>query len=97
MSASEILIQIIGGVCLLLWGVSMVNKGLNQAFGSALRRIISNSTSNRIKAFFVGMAAVSHGRLHQSAMPLSATRVVCAFNELARQTGPLPGQQRAGS
>lgn len=51
----EILLQIIGGVCLLLWGVGMVNKGLNQAFGSALRRIISKSTSNRLKAFFVGM------------------------------------------
>jgi len=55
MSPTEILIQVIGGICLLLWGVGMVNKGLNEAFGSSLRRIISNSTSNRFKAFFVGM------------------------------------------
>ena len=55
MSPTEILIQVIGGVCLLLWGVGMVNKGLNEAFGSSLRRIISNSTSNRFKACFVGM------------------------------------------
>ncbi len=33
----------------------MVNTGLNEAFGSALRRIISNSTSNRFKACFVGL------------------------------------------
>src|ERR1035437_9276837 len=59
MSPTEILVQIIGGVCLLLWGVNMVNKGLNQAFGSSLRRLISNSTSNRIKAFFVGMGVAA--------------------------------------
>ena len=59
MSPTEILLQIIGGVCLLLWGVNMVNKGLNQAFGSALRRVISNSTSNRIKAFFVGIGVAA--------------------------------------
>ncbi len=59
MSATEILIQIIGGVCLLLWGVGMVNKGLNQAFGTSLRRIISNSTNNRIKAFFVGIGVAA--------------------------------------
>ena len=56
MSPTEILIQIIGGICLLLWGVSMVNTGLNEAFGSSLRRIISNSTSNRLKACGVGMS-----------------------------------------
>lgn len=39
---------------MLLWGVSMVNAGLNDAFGSALRRVISGSTNNRFKAFFVG-------------------------------------------
>ena len=37
----------------------MVNKGLNQAFGTALRRIISNSTSNRVKAFFVGLGVAA--------------------------------------
>ncbi|MDD9900525.1 MAG: Na/Pi cotransporter family protein [Alphaproteobacteria bacterium] len=44
-----------GGVCLLLWGVSMVSGGLNRAFGASLRRVISNSTSNRFKAFGVGV------------------------------------------
>jgi phosphate:Na+ symporter len=41
-------------VCLLLWGVGMVSAGLNRAFGAQLRRVISNSTSNRFKAFGVG-------------------------------------------
>lgn len=55
LNASEILIQIIGAVCLLLWGVNMVSTGLNRAFGAVLRRIISNSTNNRFKAFGVGV------------------------------------------
>ncbi|MFH1159132.1 MAG: Na/Pi cotransporter family protein [Pseudomonadota bacterium] len=42
-------------MCLLLWGVNMVSTGLNRAFGTALRRSISNSTDNRFKAFFVGL------------------------------------------
>ncbi|MDE1152910.1 MAG: Na/Pi cotransporter family protein [Micavibrio sp.] len=54
-NASQILLQIVGAVCLLLWGVNMVSIGLNRAFGTALRRFISNSTSNRFKAFGVGV------------------------------------------
>lgn len=37
----------------------MVNTGLNRAFGTVLRRVISNSTSNRFKAFFVGMSVAT--------------------------------------
>ena len=33
----------------------MISTGLNRAFGTALRRIISNSTDNRFKAFSVGI------------------------------------------
>ena len=33
----------------------MVSTGLNRAFGASLRRVISHSTSNRFKAFFVGI------------------------------------------
>lgn len=53
--ATEILIQLVGGVCLLLWGVTMVSMGLNRAFGAAFRRIISTSTNNRFKAAGVGV------------------------------------------
>ncbi len=37
----------------------MVNVGLSRAYGTALRRLISNSTSNRFKAFFVGMGVAA--------------------------------------
>ena len=51
--------HIVGGVCLLLWGVNMVSIGLNRAFGTTLRRFISNSTSNRFKAFGVGIVTAA--------------------------------------
>jgi phosphate:Na+ symporter len=59
MNASEVLLHIVGGVCLLLWGVSMVSTGLNRAFGASLRRVISHSTSNRFKAFGVGVGVAA--------------------------------------
>jgi phosphate:Na+ symporter len=52
----------------------MVNTGLNRAFGTALRRIISNSTTNRIKAFFVGMSVAA---ILQSST--AASLIVSAF------------------
>ncbi len=59
MSATEILIQIIGGVCLLLWGVTMVRKGFTRAFGASLRRSIARSTNNRFKAFLTGVGVTT--------------------------------------
>ena len=41
-------------MCLLLWGVSLVGSGLNKAFGTQLRKFVSNSTSSPLKAFFSG-------------------------------------------
>jgi len=56
-SATLVFVHIIGGVCLLLWGVSMVNTGFNRAFGTGLRRMIARSTNNRAKALLSGIAA----------------------------------------
>lgn len=66
--------HIIGGVCLLLWGVGMVSTGLNRAFGTTLRRIISNSTSNRFKAFGTGILVAT---LLQSST--AASMIVSSF------------------
>ncbi len=51
----ELLINIVGGVALLLWGVRMVRTGLNRALGNSLRKLVSTSTGNRISAFLVGL------------------------------------------
>lgn len=54
-SASLVLLNIIGGVCLLLWGLRNVRNGMTRAFGADLHSFIQASTSNRILAFFSGI------------------------------------------
>ncbi len=49
------MLQIISGVCLLLWGVQLLRLGVTRGFGAELRRFMSYCTSNRIKAFLAGI------------------------------------------
>ena len=53
------LINIIGGVCLLLWGLRNVKSGVSRAFGAGLHKVIAASTSNRIYAFFAGIGVTA--------------------------------------
>lgn len=50
----ELLINIVGAVALLIWGVRMVRTGLTRSLGSALRAAVTRSTGNRFSAFFAG-------------------------------------------
>jgi phosphate:Na+ symporter len=52
---SIVLLDLMGGVALLLWGLHMVLTGMLRAFGPDLRRILGNSLSNRFSAFFAGL------------------------------------------
>jgi phosphate:Na+ symporter len=49
-----ILLDLMGGVALLLWGLHMVHSGIVRAFGSDLRRILSIGLRNRYYAFLAG-------------------------------------------
>ncbi len=51
-----VLINIIGGVSLMLWSLKLVRLGVTRAFGAQLRQALSASTSNRITALFSGAA-----------------------------------------
>ncbi|CAK7193519.1 hypothetical protein COMNV_01737 [Commensalibacter sp. Nvir] len=48
-------INLAGSVALLLWGVHMVQTGVQRAFGAKLNQILSKMLRNRIQAFFAGM------------------------------------------
>ena len=50
----HLLIEIAGGVALLLWGVRMVRTGVTRAFGSTIRRGIAAATGNRMTSFLTG-------------------------------------------
>jgi phosphate:Na+ symporter len=56
MHGVETVLNVLGSVALLLWGVRMVRTGLTRAFGAALRRAIAACSRNRITAFLGGIA-----------------------------------------
>jgi phosphate:Na+ symporter len=53
--ASTILLDLMGGVALLLWGLHMVHSGIVRAFGSDLRRTLGAALQNRFAAFLAGV------------------------------------------
>ncbi|MEQ9328750.1 MAG: Na/Pi cotransporter family protein [Rhodospirillales bacterium] len=55
----ETIINLLGGVALLLWGARMVRTGFGRAFGSALRRGLSMSARNRFTAFLSGLGVTT--------------------------------------
>jgi len=52
---SIVLLDLMGGVALLLWGLHMVLTGVLRAFGPDLRRILGKAISNRFTAFGAGL------------------------------------------
>ena len=50
-----ILLDLLGGVALLLWGLHMVHSGIVRAFGSDLRRLLGTALRNRFLAFLAGV------------------------------------------
>ena len=59
MTGFELLINICGGVALLLWAARMVRTGIERAYGAHLRRLLEYATRNRISAFGSGLGAAA--------------------------------------
>ncbi len=55
-SGLEVLLQIAGGVALLLWAARMVRTGVERAWGSGLRRTLGHAAGSRARAFGAGVA-----------------------------------------
>jgi phosphate:Na+ symporter len=53
---SLVLLDLLGGVALLLWGLHMVLTGVLRAFGPDLRRFLGKALGNRFTAFGAGVA-----------------------------------------
>jgi phosphate:Na+ symporter len=56
---STVLLDIAGGVALLLWGMHMVQTGIVRAFGADLRRHLRIALRNRLSAFLVGLGVTA--------------------------------------
>jgi phosphate:Na+ symporter len=50
-----VLLDLMGGVALLLWGLHMVHSGILRAFGPDLRRLLAGALRNRFAAFAAGL------------------------------------------
>jgi phosphate:Na+ symporter len=50
-----VLLDLMGGVALLLWGLHMVRSGIVRAFGSDLRRVLGTALRNRFMALLAGL------------------------------------------
>ncbi len=59
MELSVTLINLAGAVALLLWGVHMVQTGVQRAFGARLRGFLGNALRNRFKAFLAGVGVTA--------------------------------------
>ena len=51
------MLNLLGAVALLLWGLRMVRTGVSRAFGASLRHWIGLGTRNRFSAFLAGVGA----------------------------------------
>jgi phosphate:Na+ symporter len=52
---TAVILDLMGGVALLLWGLHMVHSGILRAFGPDLRRFLSRALGNRFAAFAAGL------------------------------------------
>jgi phosphate:Na+ symporter len=53
------LLRLAGSVALLLWGVHMVQSGVQRAFGAKLRSFLGHALQSRIKAFLAGIGVTA--------------------------------------
>lgn len=54
-----VLVNLIGAVALLLWGMRMVRTGVGRAYGGDLRHLIGKSVGNRFSALLVGIGVTA--------------------------------------
>jgi phosphate:Na+ symporter len=59
MNATLTLIDLAGTVALLMWGVHMVQTGIQRAFGPNLRRVLGRAFSDRVRAFLAGLGVTA--------------------------------------
>src|SRR5207302_7840576 len=59
MDTTLTLIDLAGSIALLLWGVHMVQTGIQRAFGPHLRRFLGRALGGRFRAFLAGLGVTA--------------------------------------
>jgi phosphate:Na+ symporter len=58
-SATLVLLNLIGAAALLVWAMRMVRTGMTRAFGGRLRQVLGRHLDNRVKAFLAGLGVTT--------------------------------------
>jgi len=59
MSATFLILNLLGSVALLLWGIRMVRTGAERAYGAELRGVLGRALGNRARAFAAGLGVTA--------------------------------------
>src|SRR4051794_11422838 len=59
MNVPLMLVDLAGSVALLLWGVRMVQTGVQRAFGPRLRKVLASALRTRLNAFLAGLGVTA--------------------------------------
>ena len=59
MSVTHILINLVGEIALLLWGIHMIQSGVTRVFGTDLRRSLGRGLRTRARAFLAGLGVTA--------------------------------------
>jgi Na+/Pi-cotransporter len=65
MNTALTLIDLAGSIALLLWGVHMVQSGVQRAFGPHLRRFLGRTLGGRGRAFLAGLGVTAVLQQHR--------------------------------
>jgi phosphate:Na+ symporter len=57
MTAQSALLELVGGVTLLLWATRLIRTGVERAFGEKLKVVVSQASGNRFRAAATGLLA----------------------------------------
>src|SRR5713226_4048890 len=82
---SMILLDLVGGVALLLWGLHMVHSGIVRAFGSELRRFLGSALRNRFLAFVAGISVTALLQSSTATGLMTASFVTAGAVDLVRR------------
>ena len=75
MPATHVVLNLLGEIALLLWGIRMVHSGITRAFGAELRRAVAVGLKTRGRAFVSG-AAITMALQSSTATGLMATSLM---------------------
>jgi phosphate:Na+ symporter len=73
MNADSSLLQVLGGVALLIWATRLVRTGVERAFGERIRHVLAHATRNRGLAMLSGVAVAGALQSSSAAILLAAS------------------------